>query len=159
MECFECGAEMTVSVERVPYTAGGLPNVVLEGIEVSRCPACGTTETAIPNMAGLHRSLARTIAEKPEPLTGDEVRFLRKYRDLSGVELAHEMGVTPETVSRWEHGTLRMGPTAERLLRMMALYDATPPAYPATGEEAPEPVELTMRPSRRGWAVSARKAA
>ena len=117
MTCLQCGGEMQSRRENYQYTSCGLPNVTLEGIEVRRCGKCGETEAVIPNVEGLHRALARGVVRQKARLAPTEIRFLRKFLGLSGVEFARHVGVEPETVSRWESGAARMGATAERLLR------------------------------------------
>jgi putative zinc finger/helix-turn-helix YgiT family protein len=109
-----------------PYEASGLRNVVLLGVDVSRCSACGEEEVKIPAIEGLHRAIAQTIVRKQERLAPPEIRFLRKCLGLSAVDLAKHMGTTPETVSRWEHGATSMGVTADRLLRMMVVSQEPP---------------------------------
>jgi transcriptional regulator with XRE-family HTH domain len=49
------------------------------------------------------------------------VRYLRKYLGWSGADFAAHMGATRETVSRWETGDAPIGPTADRLLRLMVV--------------------------------------
>jgi transcriptional regulator with XRE-family HTH domain len=60
-----------------------------------------------------------TVVRKRSPLVPAEIRFLRKWLGWSGVDFAAHIGVTPETVSRWEAGSLAMGAAADRLLRLM----------------------------------------
>ena len=45
MKCIECGTEMKTTRENAPFKA--LPGTVLVGVDVSRCPKCGWSETAI----------------------------------------------------------------------------------------------------------------
>jgi putative zinc finger/helix-turn-helix YgiT family protein len=106
--------------ENVPYRA--LPGVVLVGVEVRRCPNCGEYEVVIPRIEELDRTIGRAVISKPSKLSGAEIRFLRKYLDLSGVDLARKMGTKPETVSRWESDKQPMGAQADRLLRLMVAY-------------------------------------
>jgi DNA-binding transcriptional regulator YiaG len=47
------------------------------------CPKCKSEDPIILNMNGLMRALARAVIEKPYRLTGEEVRFLRKYLRLT----------------------------------------------------------------------------
>ncbi len=119
MNCLNCGHEMTTGREDYPYDACGLPNVTLAGVEVRRCAACGEHEVVIPAVESLHQALATAVIERREKLLPIEVRYLRKYLGLAANELATQMGVTPETVSRWENGAQPMGAVAERLLRLM----------------------------------------
>lgn len=123
--CVVCGADLAPPVRRdIPDDS--LPGVMLCGIEVSTCPSCGEEEIAIPNIEGLHRELARLLAGKPSRLTGREVRFLRKVMGWSGRSFALLIGVTPETVSRWENDKEPIGPVAERLLRVLVTQKVQP---------------------------------
>ncbi|MEW5981595.1 MAG: type II TA system antitoxin MqsA family protein [Acidobacteriota bacterium] len=140
MTCLVCGGEMRVETSNFRYTASGLPNVTLVGVEIRRCRQCGESEVGIPNIEGLHRTLAEMITRQRGQLTPAEIKFLHKYLGLSGVDFARHMGVTPETVSRWEKGTLRMGTTAGRLLRWLVATREPASAYPIdmfTGDRAP----------------------
>lgn len=131
MRCLNCGAAMETRRENYHYTGCGLPHVTLQGVEVSRCPRCGETEVAIPHIEALHRAIATALVRKPGKLAPEEVRFLRKSLGWSGADFAAHMGVTPETVSRWEHGSSAMGPTAERLLRLLVVHMAPVQDYSA----------------------------
>jgi putative zinc finger/helix-turn-helix YgiT family protein len=116
MKCIECGDKVTTSRENFRHEALGLP-VTLVGVEVSRCAACGLSEVSIPALEGLHRTIAVTLVTKTARLCGPEIRFLRKQLGWSGAELAEHLGITRETVSRWEQGSAPIGATADRLLR------------------------------------------
>ena len=129
MTCTECGATMKTKRENYKYDASGLP-VVLMGVSVSRCPECGEEEVEIPNIEGLHREIALTIVPKKERLAGQEIRFLRKHLGWSSASLATHLGVTPETMSRWETGAIPMGVTADRLLRLIVAYRDRPVSFP-----------------------------
>lgn len=118
--CLECGAAMRVSRENVPYRS--LPGTVLVGVEVRRCPSCGEEEIVIPRPNALDRALAQLVIEKRARLTGDEIRFLRTFLDLSAAALARKIGTKRETVSRWESGKQPIGTQADKLLRLMVAY-------------------------------------
>ena len=45
---------------------------------------------------------------------------------FSGTDFAKVMGVTPETVSRWEKGTVDMKEASDRLLRVLVLSKSGP---------------------------------
>jgi len=110
---------MKTKRENYRYDAVGLPGITLKHVEVSRCPTCGEYEVAIPQIEDLHRVIAHAVIRKRERLTPAEIRFLRKFLGWSGADFGAYMGTTPETVSRWEHGSTPMGVTADRLLRLM----------------------------------------
>jgi putative zinc finger/helix-turn-helix YgiT family protein len=104
--------------ENYLYRESGLARVTLLGIEVGRCPRCGEHEALIPNILGLHEAIAAALARKTARLLPEEVRFLRKQLGWSGGDFAAHLGVSRETVSRWETGAAAMGTVAERLLRL-----------------------------------------
>lgn len=121
MTCVECGNDR-VTVERnaaVRYDMGGLHHVTLQGVEIRRCETCGDQSIKIPRIGQLHRVLADYLIRQPRLLLGNEIRFLRTHLGLSGRDFAHLMGVTRESVSRWEHDKERMGPSADHLLRAL----------------------------------------
>src|SRR5678816_954980 len=102
-KCFHCGGvKAKTTRENEPFN-DILPGVVLLNIKVIRCEACGNCEVEIPYMDNLMRAVARAVVKTGGRLTGDEVRFLRTFLELSGVELADLMDSTPSTVSRWEN--------------------------------------------------------
>ena len=120
--CLECGGAMETT--RGPHRYGKGLDVVLQGIETRRCPECGEEEVVIPRIEELHMVIARAIARRPGPLKPREIRFLRTHLGYSSTDFARLLGVTPETVSRWERAgnPQQMGKVAERLLRMLARY-------------------------------------
>lgn len=159
MKCLECGTKMESRRENIHYEAGGLPHVILQGVEVRRCPACGETETVIPAIEGLHRAIAGAFIRKRTRLAPAEIRFLRKYLGWSGVDFARHMGTKPESVSRWEHGAMPMGATADRLLRLLVATKAPVSDYSVdvltqvrADDEEPRPIRLDLsRSHRAGW--------
>jgi putative zinc finger/helix-turn-helix YgiT family protein len=160
MKCPQCGHAMKTARANYLYKECGLPNVTLVGIEVSRCPECGEHEAVIPKIEQLHRAIATSLARKVPGLTPDEIRFLRKHLGWSGGDFAAHMGVSAETVSRWENGAVNMGPAAERLLRLAALTREPAGDYSlevlkevAQKKAATQP--LRMRVERGGWSCKA----
>ncbi|MBI2898143.1 MAG: YgiT-type zinc finger protein [Deltaproteobacteria bacterium] len=158
MKCQECRGEMTSRREAHRYVESGLPNVTLVDVEVRQCPRCGERTVGIPRVEELHRLLALELARKPERLLPNEIRFLRKYLGLSGVDFAERMRVDPATVSRWEREQepQPMGPQAELLLRLMAVRDRPVSDYTEESMEGAAradaaPLSVRLRPSRGGW--------
>ncbi|MBI3567405.1 MAG: helix-turn-helix domain-containing protein [Gemmatimonadetes bacterium] len=130
MICEECGAKATVDRHAVRrYELGGVPHVELHGIEVTLCPACGDETIGIPRLAHLHRVIAHAFVEQRRMLAPVEIRFLRKHVGLSSVAFAQRMGVTRETVSRWETGAQPMGAVADRLLRLLVVTHEPSESY------------------------------
>lgn len=124
--CTECRSPVKKIVrESFRYTASGLPNVVLLNVPAYVCTECGEEYTAIPNIQGLHDTLASIIIEKSGQLTSDEVRFLRTWLDIPNVDFASLMGVTPSQASRWASGDSKISSLAGRLLRMLVAREST----------------------------------
>ncbi|AUX26135.1 uncharacterized protein SOCEGT47_066960 [Sorangium cellulosum] len=152
VKCTECGDRMISTREDRPYSK--LPGVLLLGVEVLRCPKCGESEVVIPKPNQLGDLLARHLIEKRDRLVGPEIRFLRTHLGLPGAELARRMGVSPETISRWENGKDTMGPVADRLLRLLVAGDMPREALAKIGDD-PRPLSLAVRASRAGWKEAA----
>lgn len=158
-KCRDCGqGEMRESVENIPYSTSGLDGITLEGVRVRRCSHCGTQDVTIRAVAMVQKRIALTLAEKKEKLTPPEIRYLRKYLGLSSSDFARKMGVDPSTVSRWEsiQEPQSMSTQAERLLRLMVLYERPVDDYPleemATLDAKPSRMRLSQ--SGSGWTAS-----
>jgi len=157
--CVECGGPVKTRREKhYRYAECGLPNVIVEGIEISECQRCGETYTGIPALEGLHRVIAAAVIHKKGRLAPEEIRFLRKSLGWSGVEFAKRMGSTAETVSRWEHGRASMGSAADRLLRLLVAKETPVAEYPVdvlaqlvAGDRPARPVRLHLVRGPRGW--------
>lgn len=158
MKCMQCGNTMKTKRENYLYKACGLPNVTLRDVEVSRCEVCGEQEVAIPNIEDLHKVLALAVISKSARLTPEEVRFLRKSLGYSGADFAGLMGVTPETVSRWENGGQPIGTTADKLLRLAVAHLQPPDRYPVerlrtVGVEEPQALRVSASRSNNQWST------
>lgn len=121
MECSNCGAPARVAHGTYGLKEVGLKNVVLQGVEIVKCPKCKNEDPVIPNMNGLMRALALAVIEKPYRLTGEEVRFLRKYLRLTGEEFSRLIHVDKTTLSKWENNDDRVGDQSDRLIRLVTL--------------------------------------
>jgi putative zinc finger/helix-turn-helix YgiT family protein len=155
--CRTCSnAQMASRRETYLYKESGLPNVVLVGVEVRRCPSCGQHELVLPRVTELHRTIAYGVIHKRARLSGAEVRFLRKYLGWSGVDFARHAGVDPSTVSNWENDKDAIGPASDRLLRLMVAHGAPVADFSLEeltkiDNERRSPVVLRVAPKARGW--------
>jgi len=158
VRCAECGErEFSAATETLDYS-GTLPGVSLLGVEVETCRGCGETYTRIPALSSLHRALARLVVQKEARLAAPEIRFLRKWLSLTGVDLAGVIGVAPETVSRWENGREALCVSADRLLRAVVLdglsiRPSLRRLLPATAQPAGDEFTATLRPRDGRWRV------
>ncbi len=161
MKCMECGKGPVESRrESHRYKECGLDYVTLVGIEVRHCPHCGQYEFIIPDVEGLHRTIAHAVAEKPARLVPHEVRFLRKYLGYASGEFAQAIGVNAATVSRWESGAQRMTIGLERFLRVMVMNQKPVDYYPADriqelGSARASASRLRVASKKNGWEASA----
>lgn len=65
------------------------------------------------------RSLYRTaIRAYSYTVTATELHRLRSRLGLTQAQLADVVGVTPNTIARWERGEMRMQPAMDRLVRL-----------------------------------------
>src|SRR5580658_10242033 len=75
-QCSDCGNEARVERGTYRFRESGLDNVVLKGIEIVKCPACGNEDPILPNLDGLLRIIAVALVTSKLPLSGAEVRYL-----------------------------------------------------------------------------------
>jgi putative zinc finger/helix-turn-helix YgiT family protein len=118
--CSECGAETTVVRGTYPFKEVGL-NVVLVGVEISKCPKCNNQEPIIPQMNDLMRTIAFAVVGKKSRLLGAEVKFLRKYLHMTGEEFSRILHVDKTTLSKWENNEDKVGAQSDLLVRSVAL--------------------------------------
>jgi len=149
MTCGQCGIEMVprraTLAQPYPYRMSGLSNLYLVGIEVSQCPNCEAESPLIPRIAELHRQVAKILLLKPAPLTGEELRFLRKNAGLSASRFATLLRIDAAYLSRFENGHHRsLGGGADKLAR--ALVAA------ATGDETLGKILLSLAANLHGKA-------
>jgi putative zinc finger/helix-turn-helix YgiT family protein len=158
--CPRCQGTVTKTIETRPYNECGLSNVVLADVEVRHCAQCGNTALAIPNLSGLHRTIARALAMKPARLLPNELRFMRKYLGLSSSAFADMLGVEDEKVLSWERdetGKNRIPRRFEVAIRLLVRVRQPVTEYPAeqaaqeTVPARPAPKKWRMRSSNGGW--------
>ena len=121
VSCNECGSGATVRRGAYRFDASGLDNVVLKGIELIECPACGNVDPVIPKMTELFRVLAMAMIAKPQSLTGKEVRYLRKYAGMSAEQFARMLHTDKTTISKWENDAVKIGSKTDLLIRAIAV--------------------------------------
>jgi transcriptional regulator with XRE-family HTH domain len=103
------------------YALAGLPHVGLVGIVVFECPSGHPSVPQIPRVGELHRVIAEAFIEKPRPLIGAELRFLRKHAGISGQKFAALLRVDPAHLSRVENDKTAMGSSMDQLARAIVV--------------------------------------
>ena len=56
-------------------------------------------------------------------MTGAQIKELRKSLGYTQAKLAEEVGVTPNTIARYERDELRPSPPVLKLLKLLGLLD------------------------------------
>ena len=80
------------------YTECGLDNIYLvNGFDID-----SEGNLTINDIHGLHKAIGRLLVTKPDLLSGKEIRFIRHTLDLSQTSLAKILGVSYQSVLRWE---------------------------------------------------------
>jgi putative zinc finger/helix-turn-helix YgiT family protein len=132
--------------------------VKLADASVAYCPACEARTVSVARPKALARTIAAALLQKRELLCGDEITFLRNCLARQGRQLAKELGIQPETLSRYEQGTCRINPSVDRLIRAMVALWYLPQGVGAFTAEmaaviAPrgsQPLSLRLRQDSRG---------
>jgi len=117
-KCYDCGGVMRSRRSNYRYAECGLSTVNLVNITVYEC-SCGAIVPEIPHVSDLHRKIVFTLINKPTLLTGEEIKFLRKMADLSGVQLANLLGTHKTNLSKWENGSRRITKKTDCALRLL----------------------------------------
>ena len=162
--CYFCDG-FTKEIKDKPYRYDecGLP-VILLGITQHACEKCNETYVSIPNIQQLHRMIGINVCKNRKALLKpEEIKFLRKNLHLKSKELAQTLGVTPQTVSRWENGSKVIGEPHDRFFRSLYMMHVSEQAHhlvfdnvidtfkelPIKRKEIQEPTEITL--NLRDW--------
>ena len=102
------------------YTESGLENIYLKnGFAISNDPVYGDG-VSIVGMKSLHKVIGDSLINLSRILTGKEFRYLRIELDLSQKSLSRMLGVTDQTIARWEKDEVSLPQSNDLLLR--AIY-------------------------------------
>lgn len=100
--------------------------------------------------------IARELVRQPSPLTGQEIKFLRKQLGKKSADFALILDVSPETYSRWENEKQSPSPMADRLIRLYYTVESKDPVLLKEVQNTLDKVLLERRPRRRPPQISAR---
>ena len=121
LRCVKCDVRLVArrATQERPYryAISGLPNMGLVGIVVQTCSACGYEQPVFERMSELHQVISMELVKKLEPLTGDELRFMRKQAGFPQGNFAALLGCSQEHLCRVEKNQKPLSDTAERLAR------------------------------------------
>jgi putative transcriptional regulator len=136
------------------YQECGLGNVYLtNGYREVETPY--GSAISIEDVYGLHKAIARGLANTKPTLSGAEVRFIRKFLELTQARLADLLGVEEQSVRRWE-GLEELPKQADRSVRLVfrdMLHDMELPLGELIRRiaEAHAPDRYEYRHRAKGW--------
>ena len=139
-ECSNCGEMIHTRRGMHCYAESGLSHVVLQEVEIADCAKCGNSDLVLRRPARIHEAIASALANSPGRLSGEQLRFLRKHLGLSGDELGEYLHTDKTKISKWERGEDRIGPSNDRLIRLLAaaLDKEMRPRVSAIAEHLPQ---------------------
>ncbi len=73
------------------------------------------------NMNNLMLVILQELIYKPTALTGDELRYIRKYLEMTMAEFGNTFGVSHVAVLKWEHEQNKISPSLELCVRLYVL--------------------------------------
>jgi DNA-binding transcriptional regulator YiaG len=100
------------------YTLCGLDDIfLLNGFKIHETPH--GRGVAIENADELHKAIGEHLVKNRKALSPKDMRFLRKNMRFTQVELGRCLGVTSQTIARYEKGTTEITGPADRLMRFV----------------------------------------
>jgi len=100
------------------YTECGFSNIYLRNGFRFKKTRRGKA-VSINNVDGLYTAIGLALVTKKCKLSGEEIRFLRHEMLMSQNTLAQLLGVTEQTVHRWEKEKTNIPKSSEILLRLL----------------------------------------
>lgn len=73
------------------------------------------------DMNKLQITVLKVLIFKPSPLTGEQLRFIRKFFGMSTTEFAKKFGVTHPTILKWEKNQNPINPATDFYIRLCVL--------------------------------------
>jgi DNA-binding transcriptional regulator YiaG len=149
------------------YRECGLPNVYLvNGYRQIETPY--GRGVSIEDVEGLHMAIAHVLVEEEPSLSGPEVRFIRKFLELTQTQLAELLGVEDQSVRRWEK-LARIPKQADHGIRLVfrdLMHKASTPLSELVRQidtaevREPQPVRYRFRPNAKvRWQPQEQRAA
>jgi DNA-binding transcriptional regulator YiaG len=120
-DCTASGTEDIATPERpYHYVGSGLGNVYLVGVKFWVSDSGNQQAAEIPALKHLLAAIGRTIVEKQSPLSGTQVRYLRKRLKVRQVDFAAMIGLTPQRLCTLESSdTITFAPGRDKLVRLI----------------------------------------
>lgn len=141
------------------YSECGLSNIYLKnGFSIDNVD--GEEYTTIEDINGLHCTIAQIIVEQERPLTNEEFKFLRMELNMSQKLLGKKLGVSEQTIARYEKkqsDVPRTTDVALRALYMESQNKSNPVSYfldLLCDAEAAAAADLLLEEVQQKWLVA-----
>ena len=121
-KCPSCGGALVASRKRQTQSVGGRDFVVT--VAAAACRGCASVFLENASLQRAEMEIACELA-RHGPVSGEAFRYLRKTLALRAVVVADLLGVTPETISRWENGQRPVDKAAWMTLGSVVLEQAS----------------------------------
>ena len=121
MKCVHCENKKILKRKTITmkYKQCGLENVTLHGVDYFKCDRCGEEYFGFGDQEKLHTLIAKALTLKKRLLDGGELRFLRTYLGLASAVFAVRLGMSKETISRFENNKQPITKTFDILMRAL----------------------------------------
>ncbi len=115
-----------ICAEPLHYVDCGLDNIYLANGFRFFEEDDGERSLSISDVDGLHKAIGMHIVLEKKAPSSKELRFLRNELHMSQAELAKILGVSDQSVARWEKGQCEANGGAVFALRMIYLLSLLP---------------------------------
>lgn len=122
MQCSECNTEMIFGTHPIE-TRVGRHVVVSRTVPHDRCPSCGYFELDAKVGELLELRAAQVVMHEVQDLDPAALKFARKALGLNQTALASKLGLTQETISRYETGAFPVGTEYRYALAGLLSYE------------------------------------
>ena len=119
--CSKCGSNARIVRGDYRFLESGLDNVVLRDIELVRCEGCDFEEPIIRGLDEVLRTITLALVSKPYRLAGEEIRYLRKYVEMSPDQFSRLLHIDRTTLSKWENNDDPVGAQSDLAIRMLVM--------------------------------------
>ena len=121
MKC-DCGGTLSPKrLQRFDFTPFAGVKCELRKVPGLRCGRCAFKTIPGDVIARVLAILAVVVTEMEPRLAKEPAVFLRKRLRLTQQQLADRMGITRETVAKWESGMTEISPVNDTVLRTIVL--------------------------------------
>lgn len=111
--------------EPLHYTDCGLDNIYLQnGFMIEEFD--GDKTLSISDIDGLHRAIGLHIVLSKKAPSAKELRFIREELEMTQLELSTILGISDQTVARWEKGQCEANGAAVLSMRLIYILSVTP---------------------------------